>query len=111
MAKTCTKCGTRGSAPKDFREDRSVCRKCCSKARHPERHLDEQRFNKQKWANTERFLAEIQQATLPKEDYFVVTDPEPEIIVTEVEKLTPVEEHRLKVKNAELLRQVKSLTE
>jgi hypothetical protein len=86
MNKTCTKCGSRGQAPKEFREDRNVCRSCSSRARHgrlPSQSREED-----------------------YESFEIKKD-----VVREPVVLSAVEEHRLKVKNAELARQVKSLTE
>lgn len=81
----CTKCRVLGAVPQDFRADRHVCRKCSSKQRH---------------GKPIEISKEVVRERLP-----------PRIVVAEAEELTPVEEHRLKVKNAELSRQVKSLTE
>lgn len=64
-----------------FRPDRNVCVGCENAARNARR------------------------APVKRESYSVVTEP------PRAPTLTPVEEHRLKVKNADLARQVKTLTE
>lgn len=96
---TCSKCSTPQPA-KAFRPGRKQCLGCEAKAKRNKR------------ANQLGLPPRMQWAADQIDDE-VFTEPArvPRIVVTESEKLSPVEEHRLKVKNSELIRQVKSLTE
>ncbi len=102
MSKKCSKC--EATKPEDeFRSGRRQCRKCEAKYQ-----LDAKQ--RQPWPSTRALLEEIEKEVV-REPFVVEVEREPDILVAEVEKLSPVEEHRLKVKNADLQRQVKSLTE
>lgn len=105
--KVCSKCSA-SKADGDFRPGRNHCRKCENGARTA-RAQEYQASAKKRWSATEALLAEIDKEIV-KEPPPMVAKKKPEILVVE-ETLTTVEEHRLKVKNSELLRQVKSLTE
>lgn len=120
--KRCTKCSSTGP----FQAKQTVCRACRAKADKARRAGtkegptlyvgrlgDVTRVHDLKTKG----LAEPVDFRSWRDDYEVEIDfddvielPAPRIEVTEVEKLTAVQEHRLKVKNADLARQVKSLT-
>lgn len=89
MIKTCNACNRRSS---NFQTGQAVCRTCRS---------ERDRARRSGVVVTEGRI-EI------NSDVFKDRAP---LVSSAASELTPVEEHRLKVKNAELLRQVKSLTE
>ncbi len=115
MNRTCTKCKLR----EEIRPGRNVCKKCENKARRkkPERlDANEARVHNKIAAGVvypyNPPAPRFEPADFDVETFEIESNVvrEPEILVTEVEQLSAVEEHRLKVKNADLLRQVKTLT-
>lgn len=111
--KKCSACST--PKPEDaFRPGRNQCKRCEADAQLA-RKTGTTTNNVVVQAAPSRFpIADAVLARIYEDDAseIIVGDvKEPEIIVGEPEKLTAVEEHRLKTKNAELQRQVKSLTE
>lgn len=126
----CRKCFFKDLTGNDFRPGRRVCKKCESRLAGARRAaagitvglseptiVAEVRFPpddlpRVKFPYAQEVLDRIYEEDVVKDQPGFGRDGGlPEIVVGEVEKLTHVEEHRLKVRNAELTRQVKSLTE
>lgn len=105
MLKTCYSCGNGGP----FQSGQALCRDCRSTRDRERRFPLTQEVppisarSENQSRVSDRAPAEVLNAVDQKK---VVREP-----VVTVEALTPVEEHRLKVKNADLARQVKLLTE